>query len=334
MKKNKPLLYTLLGLICTLFILIILGFIFEQINLRKPVKLGLTYSPRYAQTLGLDPKLTFEKIIDDLNPEVVRLIAYWDEIEPIEDEFNFSELNWYINNASQSNIPVVLAVGYKVPRWPECFAPSWLDVKDTSLRQEKQLKMVEKVISEYNNNPNIKAFQIENEPLLNFGICPPPDRNFLIKEVELVRSKTNKPIVITDSGELRPWKTPMQLSDIFGTTIYRTVSNPILGDTKYPLQPSLYYIKYILVKTIFASNNQSPVIAELQAESWFDRSLLLTPIEKQTQQYSAKNIKDNVEYAKKTGFSEIWLWGVEWWYYMEENNHPEYVNMAKEIFKR
>lgn len=330
--RNKPIFYTLIGVIILIFSLALFSFLLEQYNLRKPVKLGLTYTPRYAKELGLEPKLTFEKIVTELHPKTLRLTAYWDEIEPSEGNFDFTDLNWYINKAYSKNIPVVLTVGYKVPRWPECFAPSWIDKKNIPLRQVSQLKMVEKVVREYSSNPAVSAFQIENEPFLNFGICPPPDREFFKKEVALVRSLTQKPIVITDSGELRTWKTPMQLSDVFGTTIYRTVSNPYLGETQYPFQPSVYTLKYLLIKTIFAPNNKEAVIAELQTESWFDKPLLEVPVEKQILQYRARNIKLNVEYARKTGFEEIWLWGVEWWYYLESNGRPEYVKTAKEIF--
>ena len=75
--------------------------------------------------------------------------------------------------------------------------------------------MLEKVIKHYDQNSAINAYQLENEPLLNFGLCPEPDREFLKKEVGFVRSQTKKPIILTDSGELRPWVTPMKLGDVY-----------------------------------------------------------------------------------------------------------------------
>ena len=41
---------------------------------------------------------------------------------------------------------------------------------------------------------------------------------------------------------------------------------------------------------------------------------------------------DILEYARATRFEEQYLWGVEWWYYMKENGHPEFWDRAKELF--
>jgi hypothetical protein len=34
-----------------------------------------------------------------------------------------------------------------------------------------------------------------------------------------------------------------------------------------------------------------------------------------------KTILTNMDFAKKSGFSEVYLWGVEWWYYMKERHN-------------
>ena len=44
-------------------------------------------------------------------------------------------------------------------------------------------------------------------------------------------------------------------------------------------------------------------------------------------------INDNIEFAKKTGMKEIYVWGVEWWYWMKEKqNQPEIWSEAKKLF--
>ncbi len=277
---------------------------------------GVSYSPRYATQLGLDPQKTYLSILEDLKVRNLRLSAYWDEVEPSPGNFDFSNLDWYLNQAEKYQANVILAVGYKLPRWPECRAPKWA-ISDL---RENQLRMVGAVIKRYDQNPTITSYQIENEPLLDFGVCPPVDREFLDKEIRFVRTLTKKPIIITDSGELRAWRTPMQYSDIFGTTLYRTASNPWFGPFQYPLRPWFYRVKSELVRKIFAQNNQKTIISELQAEPW------------QGNNYSIKQFQETVDFAKKTGFSEAYLWGVEWWYYMAQKGHPEYLEFAKSLF--
>jgi len=42
-----------------------------------------------------------------------------------------------------------------------------------------------------------------------------------------------------------------------------------------------------------------------------------------------------VEFAKKVGFPEIYLWGAEWWYWLKiTQNHPELWDTAKELFNQ
>ncbi len=297
--------------------------------LNQPTKMGVSFSPQYAKALGLDPKNTYQRVLSELNVKQLRLNAYWNEIEPTPDNFEFSELDYYIDEAGKENAEVILTVGYKLPRWPECRAPKWVQKQDL---RERQLLMVQKVIEKYNDNPTITAFQIENEPLLNFGICPPIDREFLQQEMIMVRKVSKKPLILTDSGELRSWKTPMQLSDIFGTTLYRQVDSPPIGQINYPLQPWFYATKSEIIRKTFAPNNQKTIIAELQAEAWSDKFLAEVPVENQVKNYPVQNLEKGVEYAKKTGFDEIYLWGIEWWYYLETQNHPEYLQFAESIF--
>lgn len=333
--KKQFLLLTKLfvALLVLISIISTIGFIYEQNNLKKQPSFGFSYSPRTAEGLGLDPKQTYLNALSDLDPKTVRLMAYWDEIEPTQDIYDFSELDFYLTEAEKNQTPVILSVGFKLPRWPECYTPEYLKNHPTSVLRERQLKMVKKVIENYESNTNIKAFQIENEPLFAFGDCPPVDKEFFEQEITLVRTLTQKPIIITDSGELRPWTTPMKLSNIFGTTLYRSVSNPYFGRFLWPLPAWSYSLKAYLVKTFFAPENQGVMIAELQSEPWFNKSLSTLSIPEQIKIFSPSNLETNALFARKTGFSESLFWGVEWWYYMQANGHPEYIETAKEIFQ-
>ncbi|MBI4040000.1 beta-galactosidase [Candidatus Daviesbacteria bacterium] len=330
-RAHLPHILILISSIIIILILIYKNSLFEADSLKGRVLWGVSYSPEYAKSLGLDPRQTYQQILTDLKTKNIRLSAYWNQIEPEEDQFNYSDLDYYLDQAKKNQAKVILAVGYKLPRWPECRAPKWLNNSSTQILRQRQLEMVTAVVKHYDNHPEIQAWQIENEPLLPFGDCPPPDRDFLTREVQVVREITHKPIIVTDSGELRAWRTPMMVSDIFGTTMYRIVSNNILGTIHYPFQPWFYRIKSDLVRKFFAPHNQKTIIVELQAEAWSDKFLTEIPIEEQVQIFPASELLNYSWYAKKTGFDEIFLWGVEWWYYLAQRNHPEYLQTAKMI---
>ncbi len=325
MKKTERLkILVLLALLILVILMVLNNHLTERENSLKPTQFGVSFSPTYASNLGLDPKEVYQAILTDLNIKNLRLNAYWSEIETAPNQFDFSSVEYYLNQARQHQAKVILAVGYKLPRWPECFAPYWINYQDINVLRKKQLIMLEKVIAHFENNETIVAWQVENEPLLQFGICPPPDADFLKKEIALVRSLTKKPIIITDSGELSTWILPMQLSDIFGTTLYRLVSVPLLGSMEYPLQPWSYSLRSSLVRKILASHNQKTIITELQAEPWTNKFLTEVPLEQQVQAFTPQQLQNHINYARRVGFEEIYLWGVEWWYYMKVHGYPQY----------
>lgn len=310
---------------------------YDKINPIDPkVRLGVSYSPAYASQLGLDSQKTYLSIINDLQVKKIRLNSYWSEIEPYKGAFRTEQLDFLIDQADKNGVDILLVVGKKQPHWPECFVPNWARKLSVEERQTQTLDFIQKIVNRYKGHSSIKAWQVENEPIFAWGddkICDPIDREFLKTEVKMVKQLDPKrPIVITDSGELRPWRTPMQLSDIFGTTMYRKVYNPFLGYFYWPLPPAFYNLKSTLVREIFAQNNTKTIIAELQTEPWLPDYPAQTDLSMQFKTFSPENLVSNVEYAKRTGFDEIYLWGVEWWYFMDLKGYPQYLQIARGLF--
>lgn len=323
----------LIGLLTVSTILLLVNIYAEKLLDSRSVTFGVSFAPRYAKELNLDPKATYKSILEDLKVKNIRLAAYWDEIELELDHFDFSAIDYYVDAANKHSAKVIMAVGYKLPRWPECRAPHYLsNLGDLSYLRERQLIEIEETIKHFDSNPTISAFQVENEPFLNFGICPPPDKVFFQKEIAHIRSLTKKPLIVTDSGELRTWIAPMQISDIFGTTLYRKVHDKTFGDLYYPLPPWHYRVKDEIIRKLFAPSNQKTIVAELQAELWAAQPLDTLPLQTQLDRFSLDQLKSSIEYAKRTGFGEFYLWGAEWWYYMRAHGHPEYLEYAKGLF--
>jgi hypothetical protein len=78
------------------------------------------------------------------------------------------------------------------------------------------------------------------------------------------------------------------------------------------------------------------IIVELQAEARFEQAALVDiPPEQQRREFPADLLLvSNVEYARRTQFSQAYLWGVEWWYWMEAHGYPEYLEAARRVFRR
>lgn len=315
----------------TLAVVLLVYFNIPVRNANADAKLGITFSQRYAADIHLDWKEAFLATLDDLGARKIRLPVYWDLVEKREGEYDFSDMDWQLEEAGKRNAEVILVVGQKVPRWPECAIPEWAK-QDDEKRKSRLLKFVAATVKRYQNNPEVKYWQVENEPFLRFGICPKPDADLLDREIALVRLlDPSRKIIVTDSGELSLWYQAAKRADIFGTTLYRTIWKDGLGFFDYPIGPRFFHFKYWMNKALAKQNNA--IVIELQAEPWISGWTTAQPLEDQFRSMNAEKLKENVEFAQKVGFPEIYLWGAEWWYWLKtEMDHPELWEMAKGLF--
>jgi hypothetical protein len=322
-------------ILSTLIVLFLLSYLLDFS--KDSVKWGVTFSQTYAQDeLGVNWQEAYTAILDELQIDNIRLSAYWNKIEKERDVYDFTDLDWQISEASKRGVDITLAVGRKLPRWPECHDPSWIShLNEEDIRQE-QLELVTLVASRYADVDNITKWQVENEPFLSvFGECPPLDEEALKSEIDIVKKLTNKPIVVTDSGELNFWiKAAATGSDIVGTTLYRVVYNEKMGYLKYPISPLFYYAKASLIKLLF--NTSNVINSELQTEAWHTEKADLTQasLEDQFKSMSIDQFKKNIKFARRAGYDEVYLWGVEWWYYLKtQRDYPNFWEEAKTIWQ-
>lgn len=300
----------------------------------RPISWGATFSDKFSQELGLDPKENFKAIIDDLKINRMRLIAYWDEIEKEKNFFDFSNLDWQIDEAQKRNVKVILSVGMKVPRWPECHLPHFVKSISSEEREKELGLYLGKVINHYKNNKTIVSWQVENEPFFPFGECPERKKDFLLDEISLVKSlDSSRPILVTDSGELGLWVKAAKAGDIFGTTMYRRVYNKYFGKVNYHLPPEFFIVKEKATKSLIKDHSKKFIVIELAAEPWMAKQIYETPIGEQLKSFDLDFFKSTIKYAKSTGFDEYYLWGAEWWYYLKVNGHPEIWEEAKKLWQ-
>jgi len=308
---------------------------------------GVTFSEKFSKMMGLDWKQNYDAIINDLGAGHLRLIAYWDIIEKQKGLFDFSGLDYQMSLAEKNGVKVILAVGGRVPRWPECHVPTWaqnqkspkqskLATGQAKIKNQNLLDYISAIVERYKNSEALLFWQVENEPFLAFGECPKIDAEFLDKEIALVKSLDSKrQILITDSGELSLWYGAARRGDVFGTTMYRRVHSKIFGYFDYYLPPEFFRLKEKFARFITKDYQKRYIVVELGAEPWLEHQLYETAPEDQLKAFDINYFKDTIQYAKDAGFDEYYLWGAEWWYWMKENqNHPEFWDFAKTILQQ
>lgn len=320
-------------------------FYFLSRDLKKSEELtyGVSFSRFHVDELNLDWKEVYLAILNDLKVKHFRFSAHWPLTESEEGEFNFEELDFQIQEAQKANASVILAVGRRLPGWPECHEPEWLKAESSKLKAEDEIKKykqarilqyIEAVVNRYKNYQNIKYWQVENEPYLTFfsrSVCGKLDENFLQKEIELVKKlDPSRPILVTDSGEFGTWYRAYQHGDVFGTSMYLYIWWQYgIGPFRYPITPAFFRIKHNLTKLIFG---QKPaIVIELSAEPWLLQPIIDTSFETQLSRMGIDKFNEMIEFSSQTGFDTFYFWGAEWWYWMRQNGHPEFWDRAKEL---
>jgi hypothetical protein len=313
--------------------LVFLGYLFiGHAPQPKEITWGVNFSQKHTQSLGLDWKETYLALLDDLKARHFKVAAHWDQLEPVDGKFYFDDMDWQIGEAEKRGADIILVIGMKTTRWPECHLPGWTNNMTKSQQQEKTLTMLREIVSRYKDSKAIWAWQIENEPFFPFGVCPWVDKKFVKKEVDVVKSiDPQRPVIMADSGEGSFWIQAAQIGDIASTTMYRKVWFRQIGHyISYPIPAVFYWRKAEIIRHLFG---KKVICGELQAEPFGPKLLYDLPLEEQEKTMNLERFKNNINYATKTGLDTFYLWGSEWWYWLKvKHNNSQIWDEARKLF--
>lgn len=305
-----------------------------------PLRQGVSFIPDYAQSLGLDPQQTMDALIG-IGVKQFRLVSYWSDIEQAPGQYDFSQLDWQFKKAEQAHAKVILTVGLRQPRWPECHVPGWVNTNQPEGKWQPQLEaFMQKVVERYKNSPSLDSYQLENEYfLLGFGTCTPyaQGRDRLVSEYNLVKQlDPSHPIIVSRSNNALGLPLGQPQPDEFGVSVYKRVWDAGFSHRylEYP-QPAWFYGFLAGLQKIV--NHRDMMIDELQAEAWppNEQSITQTNLTEQNKSLDAKRLKDRFQYGRATGMRSIDLWGAEYWYYRAVKLHdPSLWNVARQEFSR
>ena len=328
---GKKIIYVLIGLlIVSVFTLVL----FAQKQKPAEIVYGMSFNTLYARELGLDWQDAYDAIIDDLGVRHFRLAAHWPMVEPAQNIYNFTELDYQIKRAEEVGAEVILAVGRRLPRWPECHVPKWVKNMSQADQDAAQLRMVEQVVERYKNSPAVVTWQVENEPFLElfaFEHCGDHDIALLEREIALVRKlDSTRPILVTDSGNLGTWRGAYSRGDMFGTSVYVHFWNPELGQFRTVLPPWVYRVKDNAMGVLHG--NKPTLLIELSAEPWLLEPIVDVPLDVQFTRMNLEKFEDILAYAEKTHFEKQYLWGAEWWYWLKLQDQPEMWDRGQSLY--
>lgn len=317
-----------------LVLLFLIAFVYGSFVLasqkRYPVEWGISFNQDHAASLGLDWKKAYTDMLSELKPKYIRIAAMWSDVEAQQGTYNFSNVDYMMNEAKKHGAKVLLVVGQKAPRWPECHIPTWV-TPEIADKQEKLFAYVKAVGERYKSHEALEIWQVENEPFIRFpfGECGLFREDAVKQEIQLVKSIDAKhKVLVTDSGELSTWRLASRAGDLFGTTVYRIVRHTSGVFLVYDWVPAAFYR---FKAKLWGRPVSEMFVAELQAEPWFTTAGPKdTPIEEQEKSMNPLRLEKHMDFVEHIGVPRAYLWGVEWWYWMKkERNDSRYWELVR-----
>jgi uncharacterized protein YfbU (UPF0304 family) len=109
-------------------------------------------------------------LLDDLKVKNIKILTHWDLIEPKKDEYFFEDLDWQVSEVEKRDGKIILVIGMKTGRWPECHIPQWAKNLPKENQQEKKQLDLEKL--------KFEGFDANNDPHYHYG-------KFMIEKLNL-----------------------------------------------------------------------------------------------------------------------------------------------------
>ncbi|GAA5198641.1 hypothetical protein GCM10023322_72460 [Rugosimonospora acidiphila] len=337
---------------------------------RAETRLGLSFRPRQAEAMGLDPEASLRELL--ARPfEVIRFGAYWNRIEPAPGEFHPDELDRHLDAAERAGKDIILCVGaVKAFGYPEFFVPDHR--LDEPLREGRLVEpgphralldaateFITRIVRRYRDRSAIVAWQVEHEAVDPLGMEHSwrLSADFVASEVDAVRAADpGRPILM--NGFLptslpvalhQGWRTRDQgdslsvaqrLADIVGIDFYpRHALIGAAGRTVY-LDGSRTPWQQRRRRKLFewaAATGKRLMVAEGQAEPW--ETVTEPPRPHGEGMYSClpehviANFNQCVRWSRGAGavLSAYLFWGAEYWLARSRDGDRRYLEAVDRV---
>jgi hypothetical protein len=339
---------------------------------RGSTDLGVSFRPPQIDTLGLDLKSTFRRLV--AYPfQVIRLGAYWNRIERAPGLFETDDLDWQMDAAARAGKRIVLCVGpLKTFGYPEFFVPTHrlpralpehtlIKASDYASLLGAATEFAARIVDRYKDQASVMAWQVEHEAVDPLGVEHSwrLDEGFVAAEVAAVRrADPTRPIVL--NGFL-PASLPVRLSQWFQT---RDQGDSVAVAQRHADIVGLdYYPRHALARlgdvTLYLDGSRSPwqrgrraqlfdwarmhpgrlMVTEGQAEPWEAVTKPPNPPGEGMFSCRAEQLIDTynqwLRWSRQAGcVLEAYLfWGAEYWVLREQSGDPSYIQAFARILE-
>jgi hypothetical protein len=333
--------------------------------------LGISFRPLQAAAFGLDIHATLAELL--AYPfQLIRLGAYWNQIEPEAGAFHTDELDWQITAAEQAGKQIILCVGpLKTFGYPEFFVPlhhlrqpfpehTLIKPAAYPALLEAAAAFITHLVERYKGHKSVVAWQLEHDAVDPLGVEHSwrLDADFVAQEAAALRkADPSRPIML--NGYLPTsvlvrlsqwWQTHDQgdslavaqrLADWIGIDYYPRNALVNIGRKTLYLDGSQNVWNQARRRQLFAragANGQKMLISEGQAEPW---ETITTPPNPTNQgMYSCLPEQVIINYNNCMNWSgqptELYaylFWGAEYWMLRKQGLDPSYLQAFTRILE-
>jgi hypothetical protein len=307
-----------------------------------PALIGFSFSPRMALYQGEDPPSALRTLLDQLNPDLVRLPVFWDGVEATRGSFDFTEtdrlisvIEAYNRSRTTRRARIILIAGVRNMGYPELYVPSWvpLQERDPAARMTadpEYRRYLTATFVHYHSNPLLYSWQLENEPLDNVPTIAGTDVRIngdnLQDELELLRSIDSRPAVITtynsstlslDQAALKPSRQApptgaalpaghpleaLQSGDALGLDLYVVTGDTSLADASSRKRIDWKRAALPYWRDQAIAAGKPLWITEMQGAPWPEQD-----------NFTIDDLLYSAASYRHLGASVVLLWGVEEW---------------------
>lgn len=311
------------------------------------MQIGTTFDIDEAQSHNIEPL----KMLDDIRSlgiAPIRIGIKWNKVEKEKGKYRWDSYDEVFKFLDKHRIPSILAIGMKVPRWPEFHLPDWIvdEKKEKGIYgfrinfKDNLYRFIQKCIERYTRFSQVKWIQVENEPFLKAGPKKLSiSKGLLNEELDLVSSLTRLPIMLTAQGLPNTGlfaefikgrygykRNLIDKSDILGLHVYEKFEGQLFGRDNHIFSAtrlSWLYLKHLIK---YARKNGKKVwITELQAEPWESTERDYT----QSNIYRTCNpetVSQNIKRLRELGIKTILVWGTEFHLSCKKAGNSDWTN--------
>jgi hypothetical protein len=333
---------------------------------RGETLLGFSFRPLQARALGLDPDETLAALLD--HPvQLVRLAAYWNEIEPRPGTFDVTGIDRQIDAAERAGKQIILCLGaVKSFGYPEFFVPAHHLAEPLTegalVRPDDRRPLLDaatgfltKLVTRYAGRTSIIAWQVEHEAVDPLGVEHSwrLSEAFARAEADAVRAAdpSSRPVLMNGflptSAPVRlqqRWRTRDQgdslavaqrLADVVGVDYYPRHALAAAGPVTAYLDGSRSRRPRRERQRLLdwaAANGRTIMIAEGQAEPW--EAVTTPPDPRARAMYSCLPEHVIANYNDCLELPGLWaylFWGAEYWVLRQRRGDPSYLGAFRRV---